>query len=241
MPPPAGVDGGDGSGGFQDQIDSLLHLVTARARGEVRSETVEEAIAHLLQQSQPATGSARAAPSARTVSARNEKVVIEDDDNYDDLDDDDNTSVRKPLSADGGSRGTKRRRRNSSSSSPSLPPVPAKDDDEEYVPDGGDTQKNGEEEQEGTETIDQSKQWDELDAIPLGRQGAKMLVTFGDGRNPRPKTVEAALLVARRLVQHAVRDARALRRKHKAEYKRAQAAASLHGKRPRHIEQKTVE
>ena len=237
MPPPAGVDGGDGSGGFQDQIDSLLHLVTARARGEVRSEMVEEAIAHRLQQSQP-TGSARAAPSARTVSARNEKVVIEDDDNYDDLDDDDNTSDRKPLSADGGSRGTKRRR---SSSIPSPPPVAAKDDDEEYVSDGGDTQKNDEEEQEGTETIDQSKQWDELDAIPLGRQGAKMLVTFGDGRNPRPKTVEAALLVARRLVQHAVRDARALRRKHKAEYKKAQAAASLHGTRPRHIDQKTVD
>ena len=35
------------------------------------------------------------------------------------------------------------------------------------------------------------------------------------------------MLVARRLVQHAVRDARALRRKHKQEYKKAQAAASL--------------
>ena len=46
---------------------------------------------------------------------------------------------------------------------------------------------------------------------------------------------------ARRLIQFAVRDARALRRKHKAEYKKAQAATTLHGSRPRHIDQKTVD
>jgi hypothetical protein len=46
---------------------------------------------------------------------------------------------------------------------------------------------------------------------------------------------------ARRLIQYAVRDARALRRKHKAEYKKAQAAATLHATRPRHIDQKTVD
>lgn len=38
-----------------------------------------------------------------------------------------------------------------------------------------------------------------------------------------------------------MRDARDLRRKHKAEYKKAQAAATLHTKRPRHIDKETVE
>ena len=168
---------GDSGGGFENQIDSLLQLVTARARGEVGNEEVEGAISRLLQQQPPtgttATTANNLAPA--TASARvSEKAVIEDDDDYDDPGDD--ASHPKP-SAGGGSRGTKRRRSGSSSS-------------------GNDDDNNGGGGDDGSENeIDQSKQWDELDAIPLGRQGAKMMVTFGDGRNPRPKTVEAALLV----------------------------------------------
>ena len=167
---------GDSGGGFENQIDSLLQLVTARARGEVGNEEVEGAISQLLQQ--PPTGTTATTANnlaPATASARvSEKAVIEDDDDYDDPGDD--ASHPKP-SAGGGSRGTKRRRSGSSSS-------------------GNDDDNNGGGGDDGSENeIDQSKQWDELDAIPLGRQGAKMMVTFGDGRNPRPKTVEAALLV----------------------------------------------
>ena len=38
-----------------------------------------------------------------------------------------------------------------------------------------------------------------LDSIPLGRAGAKMMVTFGDGPHPKPAAVSAALLGARRV------------------------------------------
>ena len=179
LPPGSGA-GGDG--GFDNQIDSLLQLVTARARGQVGSEVVENAISQLLQQQQPQTthqpptGTAPCAAPATASTRVGEKAVVEDDDDYDDLEDD--SSNRKPP-ADGGSRGTKRRRTSGGSDSGN---------------EGGGGGGGGGTEESGAE-IDQSKQWDELDAIPLGRQGAKMMVTFGDGRNPRPKTVEAALLV----------------------------------------------
>ena len=183
LPPGSGA-GGDG--GFDNQIDSLLQLVTARARGQVGSEVVENAISQLLRQQQhqpqtthqPPTGTAPGAAPATASTRVGEKAVVEDDDDYDDLEDD--TPNRKPP-ADGGSRGTKRRRTSGGSDS----------GNEGGGGGGGGTEESGAEMAE----IDQSKQWDELDAIPLGRQGAKMMVTFGDGRNPRPKTVEAALLV----------------------------------------------
>jgi hypothetical protein len=37
--------------------------------------------------------------------------------------------------------------------------------------------------------------WNTLDDIPFGRAGAKMMVTFGDGHNPKPDAVAAVLMV----------------------------------------------
>lgn len=38
--------------------------------------------------------------------------------------------------------------------------------------------------------------WNTLDDIPFGRAGAKMMVTFGDGHNPKPDAVAAVLMVS---------------------------------------------
>lgn len=69
-----------------------------------------------------------------------------------------------------------------------------------------------------------------LDCIPLGRAGAKMMVTFGDGPHPNPAAVSAALLGARRSLQMGIKDARALRRAQKEEYTRARKIAMLSSK-----------
>jgi len=53
---------------------------------------------------------------------------------------------------------------------------------------------------------------DALENIPLGKMGSRMLITFGDGPQPRPDVVSAALLGARSSLQRAVLDARALHR-----------------------------
>jgi hypothetical protein len=51
-----------------------------------------------------------------------------------------------------------------------------------------------------------------VEHIPLGKMGSRMLITFGDGPQPRPEVVSAALLGARSSLQRAVLDARALHR-----------------------------
>jgi hypothetical protein len=77
------------------------------------------------------------------------------------------------------------------------------------------------------EQDDQDADVNPFDAIPLGHDGRKMLVTFGDGPSPHPMVVQAALLGARRMLQLAIKDARALRRYYKGEY--GQARKAVHG------------
>jgi hypothetical protein len=63
--------------------------------------------------------------------------------------------------------------------------------------------------------------------IPLGKQGARMLITFGDGPTPHPETVAACLLGARRMLQVAMQDARYIRHKYMIELeKNAEALES---------------
>ena len=52
----------------------------------------------------------------------------------------------------------------------------------------------GEGEEGGAGEFDGAR-WEKLEGIPLGNVGAKMMVTFGDGRKPTFKAVEVALLV----------------------------------------------
>lgn len=77
---------------------------------------------------------------------------------------------------------------------------------------------------------DEEEEVDPLDGIPLGKAGGRMMVTFGDGQHPKPEAVKAALLGARRCLQMAIKDARALRRHQKEEYQKARKIAILSSK-----------
>ena len=65
-----------------------------------------------------------------------------------------------------------------------------------------------------------------LARIPLGKQGAYMITSFGAGSKPPPEVVSAALLATRKCIQMAIQDARALRRKQKHQFATARAALS---------------
>eukprot|EP00804_Cyclotella_cryptica_P014289 CCRYP_020759-RA/>CCRYP_020759-RA protein AED:0.05 eAED:0.05 QI:50/1/1/1/0.75/0.6/5/224/554 len=71
---------------------------------------------------------------------------------------------------------------------------------------------------------------DSLESIPLGKMGSRMLITFGDGPQPRPEVISAALLGARSSLQRAILDARALHRRLKDQWYHARAAAVVHTK-----------
>lgn len=64
----------------------------------------------------------------------------------------------------------------------------------------------------GRPKLNQRVYEDSLENIPLGKMGSRMLITFGDGTQPHPEVVSAALLGARSSLQRAVLDARALHR-----------------------------
>eukprot|EP00980_Cylindrotheca_fusiformis_P003649 scaffold818_cov136-Cylindrotheca_fusiformis.AAC.15 len=56
---------------------------------------------------------------------------------------------------------------------------------------------------------------DRISLIPMGKDGAKMMTTFGDGPKPIPGALEAALLGTRKTLHVAIMDARAIRRRTK--------------------------
>lgn len=62
---------------------------------------------------------------------------------------------------------------------------------------------------------------DAISQIPLGKEGAKMMTTFGDGTKPIPRAMQAALLGTRKSLQVAIMDARAIRRRAKKTFEDA--------------------
>eukprot|EP00592_Proboscia_alata_P000906 CAMPEP_0194373810 /NCGR_PEP_ID=MMETSP0174-20130528/22239_1 /TAXON_ID=216777 /ORGANISM="Proboscia alata, Strain PI-D3" /LENGTH=1479 /DNA_ID=CAMNT_0039153075 /DNA_START=106 /DNA_END=4545 /DNA_ORIENTATION=- len=80
-------------------------------------------------------------------------------------------------------------------------------------------------------SLELSETWTNLDNIPLGKSGAKMMVTFGDGRNPVPEAVAATLMGTRACLQNAVKDSRALRRKLVTDFRRARTLSNMHNPR----------
>ena len=73
-----------------------------------------------------------------------------------------------------------------------------------------------------------NEQWSKLDHIPLGKLGARMMVTFGDNIHTDPDALQSALHGTRQCLQNAIQDARALKRKMKQDYERAKVMVNLH-------------
>ena len=67
-----------------------------------------------------------------------------------------------------------------------------------------------------------------MEEIPFGKMGERMLVTFGDGTQPRLDVISSALLGTRSCLQRAIFDARALHRSMKEQWHQARAAAMMH-------------
>ena len=55
-----------------------------------------------------------------------------------------------------------------------------------------------------------------------------MMTTFGDGPFPQPEAVQAALLGTRQILQYAIQDARAIRRKAKQTFAKARKTVATH-------------
>eukprot|EP00956_Cyclotella_meneghiniana_P008005 scaffold10670_cov60-Cyclotella_meneghiniana.AAC.4 len=178
----------------ESQFEDILSLVIARSRGEVGNDAVENALSSIVvvPKTSPNNGAAAEKTSrATTKGLPNRHGVIQDTDNYDfDEDDNDNDD-----DCGGGTKPT------ASAQPPNIPQAAAAAA-AAHAPS-----------KSSTTTIIPKQRYDEsIQDIPLGKMGSRMLITFGDGPQPRPEVVEAALLGARSSLQRAVLDARALYR-----------------------------
>lgn len=71
----------------------------------------------------------------------------------------------------------------------------------------------------------------ELEEIHMGTIGAKIMTSFGDGKNPNPAAVQEALQGTRLCLQAAIKQARSLYRKKKLDMRKAADAAGVRGRR----------
>ncbi len=213
---------------FQSKLESLVSLVSSRCQGLSADEEIENAVSSLLS---PIDGQQTIQPTNNTMNSNKRSVVtcdseiVQDEGNYDDSDDNDDD--------DDDNEGPPTKKVKASSSSDKTLTEPKwtgekatmeslmeqeekiKMDDLKYR-------------QENNLQFDISETWKDLEDIPLGITGAKIMITFGDGPQPNPQACAAALLATRQCIQNAVKDARALRRKMKKEYDKARVAVNLH-------------
>lgn len=73
--------------------------------------------------------------------------------------------------------------------------------------------------------------FDDLSDIPMGIIGGKMMVVFGDGKNPIPDAVAAALQGTRLSLQIVIRNARALYQRHLKERRDAMEYTGMKGRK----------
>jgi hypothetical protein len=209
-----------------DQMQEVMELMTKRGRGEATNAQVEMAVNKILSDmgtvppppsfstnnetsnniEKKRVSSASATAHPRHQPQKSMKKIKADTDDYDDDDDED----QKPKSTTAASSKKKTDDPDTDNSND--------EDFDEDEDDNGDDDDNDEQEQDEAYK-------EQISLIPMGKHGAQMMTTFGDGPRPTPKTVSAALLGTRQCLQVALLDARALRRQEALTY--AQARQSL--------------
>eukprot|EP00594_Rhizosolenia_setigera_P011483 CAMPEP_0178955632 /NCGR_PEP_ID=MMETSP0789-20121207/9722_1 /TAXON_ID=3005 /ORGANISM="Rhizosolenia setigera, Strain CCMP 1694" /LENGTH=975 /DNA_ID=CAMNT_0020637303 /DNA_START=74 /DNA_END=3001 /DNA_ORIENTATION=+ len=229
---------------FESKVQDLLSLVMGQSRGESNNDSIEDALSSLLQRhisSSPtkdpqklhvnhtsSSSKEQSSPAVKrnTNITASRKQLDMDEDDYDDISDtqedeesgrvNDNTSCSTGIPKWTGKRTTIESLKKQSAIATEAA-LKKKQSEADSI------------------LLDMTKGWKKLQDIPLGKEGARMMITFGDGRNPHPATVALVLLIARKCLHHAIKDARALRRKMKEEYKRAKLAMSIHSSKKRDI------
>jgi len=222
---------------FQESIDSLLKLVTERPTGKSNDDQIEKAISSLLSTNCEQTvmmgnngllaprmnNSSVSSYSSSNIINTNERSklsplqkgvnIVPDVENYDELE----PMTRDVVVAKSGTEGIR---------AEELKWTGKKATIESLQEQNQEIRKQREASCNATPT--QSQMFNNLDEIPLGRTGGRMMVTFGDGPHPNPNACAAILLATRQCLQNAVKDARALRRKMKDEVQCARTTAKLH-------------
>lgn len=196
---------------LQDQVETLLNLVMGHCEGKITNNEVETAVTTIVDCCKPKASNNNNIKGImkKKKEARISSSLDVDEDDYDNIGDkNDNTF-------------TFNYKENKTNNSSSISSNGKGKKEETKVEDC--SENEGEDEDY---IVDNDE---ELENIPLGRQGSKMMIIYGDGPHPKPASVSAALLGVRQCLHQAIKEARALRRKMRMEYDQAKSILDKHG------------
>ena len=206
---------------FQQKVDDLLKVINARSVGISNDEDVEQ----LLQTNFKLTTNTTTSNKNNDKSDNHESTIVEDDENYDSIDEEEKEQDNETKCLV-----NNKNKKSSQQGQPKwtggMAPIPSLQQQEQEQEQEQEQQSNG-----NKKLFDKSEQWNALEGIPLGKTGARMMVTFGDGPNPLPTTVQEALLAVRNCLQNAIKDARALRRQQKEDYEKSKIEYAMYRKK----------
>lgn len=190
----------------QDELQKLMALVTNRSAGLANDEVIENAISSLLHKNSDVMSNKKSNTAQKQ--RLNQPIIEEDDQDYDNIDEEEEEEdLQKNLNASQKKKDTTEPRV-SIQSLKEQKKLHEKLNLPEFLP-----------------------EWNNLESIPLGRTGAKIHITFGDGTQPLPETIALTLLATRNCLQTAIQDARALRRHLVREYQKAKTIVHLSSSR----------
>ena len=243
QPPPVGPPGG---AALLD-LDQVYRLVTDCASGRASKEQVEDAVTQLLVAGSSSSSKAppkttTAVPPAATTATQPTRLsthhkapntrhnstttteptqgirVQYDFQNYDDDDDEDGTPQKQNATTTTTTTTINPARSTTTTQSEAVSRRSGRK--RKTPPSSSDTKPT---------TTSRALDLSLYETIPLGRQGAKMMVVFGDGPCPDPAAVQATLLGTRRSMLVAIQDARHQRRTTQAVYQQAKSVVDKKG------------
>ena len=216
---------GDGKS-FQQKVDDLLKVINARSVGISNDDDVEQLLKTNFKLTTTTTTTTTTTSNNNNKSYNNDNhgnKIVEDDENYDSIAEEpepEQDEESKFLTNNNNNINNNSSQQEQPKWTGGMVPIPSL--------------KQQEQEQESNSNkklFDKSEQWNSLEGIPLGKTGARMMVTFGDGPNPLPTTVQEALLAVRNCLQNAIKDARALRRQQKEDYEKSKIEYAMYRKK----------
>ena len=221
-----------------NDIEAIYQLMEARAAGKATDESLEAAVARWAPAAAASSSSSKEQENDKQEPYEDEDEEDEEDEDDEEEDDEDNEKVT--IKEDMGNydeddddedeSNTKKRPREEQQQQQQQQAVESSDD-EEYNEEAPVKRKRGRPRKEDAAKYKKQNpkvDWSAYADITFGKQGAQMLATFGDARQPRQETVRAALDATRVLVQSAMADARRVRDEFLNNYKNARSALRKH-------------
>ena len=232
-PTSTGGGGGGAKSELTTQMEDVLQLLNQRMEGQVSTVQVESAVSDLLsamgaRKSESAAATATATAKTKETTKKEAVTAVTrqnkeqpptssiqgDMGNYDDSSDDDDEVEEKDGASSSSLKQPQKKKRRIGDSSNDKNSKSGKQTN---------NSPNEKDPKSFPGFANEGEYRDAVSLIPMGKEAAKMMTTFGDGAHPLPDSLELALMGTRKALQVSIMDARKVRRRLQKDYRDAQS------------------